>query len=199
MQPVWKFCPGWELLYENEKGDNRKSLICGRGGHFTGGFPFWVPAGEKPFITLSGQEIPALTESGEYEGESFSLTPGVHRITLRAELGAEESLFAEICSEQTYYKALRANRVNMSGGQTEQSFLVYVLDRIPAVNLRCGFSGTGAEALSELTLRKTALGSRMLFLLFLTGFLCLDFLLWFRRQVLAEKISKKKQVASGVC
>ena len=83
----------------------------------------------------------------------------------------------------------------MSGGQTEQSFLVYVLDRIPAVNLRCGFSGTGAEALSELTLRKTALGSRMLFLLFLTGFLCLDFLLWFRRQVLAGKISKKKQVA----
>lgn len=150
---------------------------------------------ERTLYTLSGQEIPALTESGEYEGESFSLTPGVYRITLRAELGAEESLFAEICSEQTYYKALRANRVNMSGGQTEQSFLVYVLDRIPAVNLRCGFSGTGAEALSELTLRKTALGSRMLFLLFLTGFLCLDFLLWFRRQVLAGKISKKKQVA----
>lgn len=33
---------------------------------------------ERTLYTLSGQEIPALTESGEYEGESFSLTPGVY-------------------------------------------------------------------------------------------------------------------------
>ncbi|MCH5343527.1 MAG: hypothetical protein J1E64_05755 [Acetatifactor sp.] len=148
--------------------------------------------------SILGEDIAALTtwveNYQEFSGDKISLTPGVYRIQVQTTLQQDQSIYVEMKYDNSYFHAFHGNGVSIFPGDHYMEFNVYVLDRVPAAYVQCDFYNVGTEALVKLDVYRTNRGNWVLLFLTLAIFSVLDFLIEFRRRILAGKISKEQQV-----
>lgn len=130
----------------------------------------------------------------ETQGNSLRLRPGVYSIRVKTALMPGQSMFVELQSQGGCFGALRGNGVTIFSGDDQMEFYVYVLNTLPEAFLRCDFYGVGLEGLEELQLVWTNKGNCILFFLALVLFCGVDFLVEYRRRILAGVVSQQQQV-----
>ena len=154
--------------------------------------------GEKQIYSVLGENIgEQLLECDgyrEFAGETMELLPGVYQLRMQVDPGEEETIFAQVQCTQAYFKTLRNNGATVLPGDTDLEFNIYVLDRIPEAYVFCRFTGADAAGIRNLSVYRTSMGNRILFVLLLSLFVILDFLLVFRRRILAGRVTVKRQV-----
>lgn len=134
----------------------------------------------------------------ETQGDSLCLQPGVYSIRVQTALAPGQSMFVELQSVGGFFGALRSNGVTIFPGDDQMEFYVYVSDTMPEVFLQCDFYGVGPEGLAELQLVRTNRGNCILFFLMLVLFGGVDFLVEYRRRILAGRVSRQQQVVFWV-
>ncbi len=153
---------------------------------------------ETHVLSLEGGAMTEMMEQEDgsilYEGESFSLKPGVYRVEMRSNVRDEQKIYVEINCERSGYQALRGNGVNVYPNQKYSSFEIFVTDKIEDAYVTCALYGGREELLGQIDIYRTAAGSRVLFTIVLFCFLAFDILMKFRRRALLGKISRKTQI-----
>lgn len=154
--------------------------------------------GEQRVYAVFGEDIAGQTRRTEeglaFEGERLELLPGVYEVRVQTNLEEDASFFFQMKEEGASYRALRSNGNTVLPHQGDASLRVYVTDRVQSAYVYCEFIGTGTESLALLEVCRTSLGNRVLLLTALAVFGLLDFLLLFRRRILAGSVTKKQQV-----
>lgn len=154
--------------------------------------------GEEVVYSATGDKILELTtqvdEHKEYCSERMVLTPGVYRIKVQSKLADGQHIFVEMKCDNSHFRALRGNGVNISAGNDYEEFQVYVVDKISTAYVQCYLYGADADALVQLDICSTGLGNRMLLFIAVLVFVAVDFLIYFRKSILEGKVSSKQQV-----
>ena len=155
--------------------------------------------GEEMICSFDGKGIQDLavrtTEYVGYDSDRMTITPGVYRIKVQSVLGEDQRIYVKLACDSSYFKALRGNGILIHSGSDTIEFDVYVLDTVTSAYVQSVFYGTDTDALIQLEVNKTGLGSRILAFILMLVFAAVDFLVWFRRRILKGEVSKKKQVA----
>lgn len=149
---------------------------------------------DVPTYEISGNMVADAIVDNVFTSENFFLEPGVYQVQIKTSAQMEQSIFVELKSDQSYFKSLRTNGVNIMAGQQEEDFEAYVSARVPSAYIYCEFNQGKPDTEFQITVVRTCSGNRMLFIITLTVFLCIDLLVWLRKQILAGKISQKKQI-----
>ncbi len=148
--------------------------------------------------SMTGEELwgntVQLERKTEVQGDFLRLSPGVYSIRVQTNLAPGQSMFVELQSQGGFFGALRSNGVIIFPGDDWMEFYVYVLDTLPEAFLRCDFDGVGPEGLAKLQLVRTNRGNCILFILMLALFCGVDFLVEYRRRILAGRVSRQQQV-----
>lgn len=165
----------------------------------------WCFCKEEQAVSFNGDEIGAEigSEHGEPEQAEgherfcsgrFALGPGVYQIRVWTELTEDQKLYVQMKCDEAYFRSLRNDGATIFPGNNYQDFEVYVLDKLSAAYVQCDFFGAGPGGLVRLEVWKTGMGGRMLYFIILVSLALLNFLVIFRRRILAEKITGKQQV-----
>jgi hypothetical protein len=132
-------------------------------------------------------------------GNTFTLTPGVYQIRVKAHIPEDQFLSFEVCCESSTFNALLGNSVTMFSGQEYLDFEIYVLDKIDTAYILSGFfNGISSEALEEVSVYHTNYGSSILCCVVVMISLILNFFLVFRQKILSGQINREKQIAFWV-
>lgn len=152
---------------------------------------------EKTVYAFFGEDVLELTQQAEdgrvFDSDRIELLPGVYQIRAWTRLAEDERVMLEMRADASFLNALRSNGINIAGEQDFEEWEVYVLDKVQTAYLHCEFYGTDADALVRLEVCRTPLGSRILLITALAFFGALDFLILFRRRVVAGKVTKRRQ------
>lgn len=156
--------------------------------------------GEEELIySLLGEDSvgmsPSDTVNCEFSSDKIELKPGIYEIEVRTNLPQEATMSVKMESGTASFKAVRNNGAFLFGGQREDDFSVYILDKVPEAYINCRVDGAGADVLEGLELYKTRRGNRILLFGAIVIFGVLDFFILFRKSILEGKISRKQQIA----
>ena len=149
---------------------------------------------EKQTYCFFGEDIQEMLDEGEFKSDEFCLTPGVYEVRMKTHLD-RDNIFVQVRSDSAYYKSLQNNGMIVWMGEETEDFFVYVSETVPAAYIYCDFGRAPAEELIQVEVVRTNAGNRILFVLILNGIVCLNGMLFFRKNILDGKISFKKLVA----
>lgn len=128
-------------------------------------------------------------------GERLILGPGVYQLRVSATMPEGTSAYFTVRCEESTFQALRCNGAVMYGGQETLDFEVYVLDTVDSAYIENTFQGTDIPSDFSISLTKTHRGGRILCFCILIVSLCINFLVLFRDEILAGKVSRQQQAA----
>ncbi len=145
---------------------------------------------------FSGEDVTVTEIEGRWEvcGNRVRLSPGVYQVRVWAEPAPGQSMKIHMEHDGAAYKALRSNGMTMEEGSRYGDFDVYVSDKVESAYVQCDFYTVGPEGKLRVEMWKTSMGNRIWLVLSVTMFLALDFMVLFRRRILAGKVSGRQQV-----
>lgn len=147
---------------------------------------------EKLVYFLSGEDV--LWQDQQYTGEDLELTPGVYQVRVNTSPEMEQTMYVELVSGQSYYKALRGNGVVVFPGAEYTDFEVYVTDTLSAAHIQCTWDGGNGNALVDLSVCRLNRGNRMAVFWAILLFSLFDLMLLYRKRILEGRISTKQQI-----
>lgn len=157
----------------------------------------WCFQKEKQIVSFNGDDIGKMERAegdAMFCSERFVLESGVYRLRIWTDLAEQQQIYVQMNCDEAYFKSLRNNGLTIFPGNDYQDFEVYVLDKISTAYVQCNFSGADSDGLVRVEVWKTGMGGRMLYFIVLVSFVVLDFLVIFRRRILAGKVTRKQQV-----
>jgi hypothetical protein len=151
---------------------------------------------------FSGEDISSsyvLTEEDIATfGENMELLPGVYQVRVNTSLSEGQSMSMTVKADDSYYKSLRTNTIIINSENDYTDYNVYVTGKVSEAHLECNFDNTDISSLLELSVYRTPLGNRALFIIALLIFTVLDFMVMLRIRIIDGKISTKQQIVFWV-
>ncbi len=155
---------------------------------------------ERLVQEVTGEQwVANYEETGVAKVGDITLTPGMYLIRVTTD-GLSETVQVALKSEQSAFKTLRTNEVNVQAGNPFVEFEAYALAKVESVYLE--LSGTDADMaqIASVALYETPKGFGILLFCALFGFGILNFLIWFRGEIMAGNISRQQQMIFwGIC
>lgn len=138
-----------------------------------------------------------VTESEEgvsFESKRLSLSPGVYRIKVEADLLEGQYVNVEMLYDKAHFHALRTNEVELSSKHNSAGIEVYVTDTVSTAYVNCEFAGVDETVLTGLAIYRTGLGNQVLLVMVIFAVTLLNLLIYFRGKIAEGKVSKKQQI-----
>lgn len=142
------------------------------------------------------QQLYRVEETGGIVSKDFALNPGVYRIIVESDIangGIGSGMEISLEAEETTFRAIRGNRATLSADTEHKRITYYVADTVDAAHLQIQPFSEGGNVSYELKVEKTTAGRRILFVIVLVLFACLDGIAIFRRKVLCKEVSGQKK------
>ena len=142
------------------------------------------------------QQLYRVEETGGIVSKDFALNPGVYRIIVESDIangGIGSGMEISLEAEETTFRAIRGNRATLPADTEHKRITYYVADTVDAAHLQIQPFSEGGNVSYELKVEKTTAGRRILFVIVLVLFACLDGIAIFRRKVLCKEVSGQKK------
>lgn len=139
-------------------------------------------------------EVLYETEDGaQYTSDYFHLSPGIYRIDAEMLPTADGTLFVEMLSESSAFRALRGNGAILYPAQYTGSVTFYVVSSLDTAQLQCTFQAMEPGALSSVSVVRTSAGYRVIVTCLIAFYLALALVLRLHDRLLNGQYDRTAQ------
>lgn len=142
------------------------------------------------------QQLYRLEDTGVIVSKDFAMSPGVYHIIVEPDIangGIGSGMEISLEGRKTTFRAIRGNQAVLTADTEHKRITYYVTDTVDAAHLLIQPFSEEGNVSYELKVEKTTAGRRILFVIALVLFACLDGLAIFHRKVLSGEVSGQRK------